>query len=44
MEKETETIGGKRTPIYEVDVRKKDGSKIEIKVGEDGKPIAIDKG
>ncbi|MBA2660496.1 MAG: hypothetical protein H0U72_13450 [Nitrosospira sp.] len=43
IEKETETIGGKRTPIYEVDVRKTDGSKIEIKVGEDGKLIAIDK-
>jgi hypothetical protein len=43
IEKETETIGGKKTPIYEVDVRKLDGSKIEIKVGEDGKLIAIDK-
>lgn len=43
IEKETETIGGKRTRIYEADVRKTDGSKIEIKVGEDGKLIAIDK-
>jgi hypothetical protein len=43
IEKETETIGGKRTRIYEADVRKPDGSKIEIKVGEDGKLIAIDK-
>jgi hypothetical protein len=43
IEKETETIGGKRTMIYEADVRKTDGSKIEIKVGEDGKLIAIDK-
>ena len=43
IEKETETIGGKRTPIYEADVRKTDGSKIEIKVREDGKLISIDK-
>jgi hypothetical protein len=43
IEKETETIGGKRTEIYEADVRKPDGSKIEIKVGKDGKLIAIDK-
>lgn len=43
IEKETETIGGKRTLLYEADVRKTDGSKIEIKVGEDGKLLAIDK-
>lgn len=43
IEEETETIDGKRTPIYEADVRKKDGSKIEIKVREDGKLIKIDK-
>jgi hypothetical protein len=43
IERETETIGGKRTPIYEADVRKPDGSKIEIKVREDGKLIKIDK-
>lgn len=43
IEKETETIGGKRTTIYEADVKKTDGSEIEIKVGEDGKLIGIDK-
>lgn len=43
IEKETETIGGKRVKIYEADVRKPDGTKIEIKVGEDGKLLAIDK-
>ena len=43
IEKETETIGGKRMQVYEADVRKPNGSKIEIKVGEDGKLIAIDK-
>ncbi|HVW64611.1 MAG TPA: PepSY domain-containing protein [Nitrosospira sp.] len=43
IEKETKTINGKKTPIYEAEVRKKDGSKIEIKVGEDGKLIAVEK-
>jgi hypothetical protein len=43
IEKETETIGGKRMQIYEEDVRKPDGSKIEIKVGENRKLIGIDK-
>ena len=43
IEKETEIIGVKMTSIYEADVRKTDGSKIEIKVGEDGKLIKIDK-
>ncbi|GAB1719241.1 MAG: hypothetical protein NTAFB09_09720 [Nitrosospira sp.] len=43
IEKETETINGKKMPIYEAEVRKKDGSKIEIKVGEDGKLIAVEK-
>jgi hypothetical protein len=43
IEKETKMIGEKRTPIYEADVRKPDGSKIEIKVREDGKLIKIDK-
>jgi hypothetical protein len=43
IEKETETVGGKRTAIYEADVRKIDGSKIEIKVREDDKFINIDK-
>jgi hypothetical protein len=43
IEKETETIGGKRTTLYEADVKKTDGSEIEIKVGEDGKLIGIDK-
>lgn len=43
IEKETETINGKRTKIYEADVRLPDGKEIEIKVGEDGKLIEIDK-
>lgn len=43
IEKETETVGGKKTTIYEADVKKPDGKKIEIKVGEDGKLIEIDK-
>ena len=43
IEKETETIGRKRASIYEADVRKPDGSKIEIKVGENRKLIGIDK-
>ena len=41
--KETKIIGVQMTSIYEVDVRKIDGSKVEIKVGEDGKLIKIDK-
>jgi hypothetical protein len=43
IEKKTEIIGVKMTSIYEADVRKTDGSKIEIKVGEKGKLIAIGK-
>jgi hypothetical protein len=43
IEKETETISGKKTKIYEADVRLPDGKMIEIKVGEDGKLIEIDK-
>jgi hypothetical protein len=43
IEKETETISGKKTIIYEADVKQPNGKKIEIKVGEDGKLIAIDK-
>jgi hypothetical protein len=43
IEKETETISGNKTKIYEVDVRMPDGKKIELKVGEDGKLIDIDK-
>ncbi len=43
IEKKTEIIGFKMTSIYEADVRKTDGSKIEIKIGEKGKLIAIDK-
>jgi hypothetical protein len=36
-------ISGKKTTIYEAAVRQPDGKKIEIKVGEDGKLIEIDK-
>ncbi len=43
IEKETEKIGGKRISLYEADVRKADGSKIEIKVGEDGKLLELDR-
>lgn len=43
IEKETETISGKKTTVYEADVKQPDGKKIEIKVGEDGKLIKIDK-
>lgn len=43
IEKETEMISGKKTTIYEADVRQPDGKKIEIKVSEDGKLIEIDK-
>lgn len=43
IEKKTEIIGVKMTSIYEADVKRTDGSKIEIKVGEDGKLIKIDK-
>jgi len=43
LEKETEMISGKKTTIYEATVRQPDGKKIEIKVGEDGKLIEIDK-
>jgi hypothetical protein len=37
--KENKLIGGTITPIYEAGVRKTDGSKIDIKVDEDGNLI-----
>lgn len=43
IEKETKMIGGKRIPTYEADVRKSDGSKIEIEVGADGKLLELDR-
>jgi hypothetical protein len=43
IERETKNIGGKKIPTYEADVRKADGSKIEIEVGEDGKLLELDR-
>jgi hypothetical protein len=41
IEKESEMILGKRILIYEADVKKTDGSKLEIRVREDGKLISM---
>lgn len=41
VEKEAKMIGGKAVTIYEAEVRKRDGKKIEIKVAEDGKLIKV---
>lgn len=41
IEKETETKDGKTITVYETEVRKPDGKRIEIKVGEDGKLIKV---
>ena len=42
IEKETETKHGKSITVYEAKVKKSDGKKIEIKVGEDGKLIKVE--
>jgi len=42
IEKETESKGGKSVTVYEAKVKKPDGKKFEIEVGEDGKLIKID--
>ena len=42
IEKETESKGGKPVTFYEAKVKKPDGKKFEIEVGEDGKLIKID--
>ncbi len=43
IEKEAETAGADTISVYEAGVRKADGSKIRIKVGEDGQLIGIDR-
>jgi hypothetical protein len=43
IEKEREIKNGKTVTVYEAKVRKPDGNKIEIEVGEDGKLIKIEK-
>ncbi len=42
IEKETKTKDGQSVTVYEAKVKKPDGKKIEIKVGEDGKLIKIE--
>ncbi|MBK9662331.1 MAG: PepSY domain-containing protein [Nitrosomonas sp.] len=42
IEKETKTKDGQSVTVYEAKVKKSDGKKIEIKVGEDGKLIKIE--
>ncbi|MBA4143761.1 MAG: hypothetical protein H0X43_12360 [Nitrosospira sp.] len=42
IEKETKTRYGSTVTVYEAEVKKPDGKKVEIKVGEDGKLIEID--
>jgi len=42
IEKEIKTKNGKPVTVYEVEIKKSDGKKIEIKVGEDGKLIKIE--
>ena len=42
IEKETKTKDGQSVTVYEAKVKKSDGKKIEIEVGEDGKLIKIE--
>ena len=42
IEKEIKTKDGQSVTVYEARVKKSDGKKIEIKVGEDGKLIKIE--
>jgi uncharacterized membrane protein YkoI len=42
IERETKTKNGKPVTVYEVEIKKSDGKKIEIKVGEDGKLIKVE--
>lgn len=42
IEKETKTKHGKSVTVYEAKVKKSDGKKVEIKVGEDGKLIKVE--
>jgi uncharacterized membrane protein YkoI len=41
IEKETKMKDGKTVTVYEAEVKKPDGRKIEIKVGEDGRLIEL---
>jgi hypothetical protein len=43
IEKETKSKEGKSITIYEAEVKKPDGKKVEIKVGEDGKLIELER-
>jgi uncharacterized membrane protein YkoI len=43
IEKETKSKDGKTITIYEAEVKKPDGKKVEIKVGEDGKLIELER-
>lgn len=41
IEKETKTKDGKTVTVYEAEVKKPGGEKVEIKVGEDGRLIEV---
>ena len=43
IEKETKSKDGKTITVYEAEVKKPDGKKVEIKVGEDGKLIELER-
>ena len=44
IEKETETKDGKTVTVYEAEVKKPGGEKVEIKVDEDGRLIELKDG
>ena len=43
IEKEMKSKDGKTITVYEAEVKKSDGKKVEIKVGEDGKLIELER-
>ena len=43
IEKETKSKDGKTIIVYEAEVKKPGGKKVEIKVGEDGKLIELER-
>jgi uncharacterized membrane protein YkoI len=43
IEKETKSKDGKTVTVYEAEVKNPDGKKVEIKVGEDGKLIELER-
>ena len=43
IEKETKSKDGKTIIVYEAEVKKPDGKKVEIKVGEDGKLFELER-